>query len=573
LKQSVKQQIVDGFITSIKAQLYEETVSYKEFILEHTFLRGRKFSFKNHEYQEYLLDLIQNNPGCIFSVSKCSQIGLSEIVNRLVLARMAVRAGTSALISFPSITFSQEVFKTRFASVIRESSKLSGLINYNNDSASVKEFYNGSIAYALGGSKQSEKSLLNRPIDTILIDEFDRQDLQVIGSYRSRMTHTPANERLIVNISTPTVDGLGIDAQVKDCGIIHKPLMQCPCDHVFEPDYYTHIRIPGFDREISMLTKETAAGLDLSKAYLECPECKGEINAENMRTVWQVTENPKAQRRRIGLILDPFVALGFQPIPDLVEASLDYTSNIEWLNQGLGKVAKSSDSTLDIGKLIFKSDKGVRGVNIFGLDFGKECHWLRGVIRDDTSIHVADTKVVSLGDIEEFLEDEHRKRVFVAGVMDSQPYTDLVYRLIKRYLRVFSAIYISPNPPRPELYSLTMSDRMNETVRQININKSLAMDNFATILQDFFTFEPTVYEAAIAKHFLDMRRVRDYRFDENIYKWEKSQKGRDHFWHTAIYLYIASKLASLGLETVCKLPVLVGKINPELRRQNERRRR
>lgn len=562
--------ITRNFLAALKSQLEEESVSYKDFIKKETYLNGRRFSFKGHEYQEYILDVIQDNPGCIFSVSKCSQIGLSEIANRFILARMAIRAGTSALVSFPSITFSQEVFKTRLSSVIRTSPRLNGLINKTNDSASIKEFNNSSIAYALGGSKQSEKSLLNRPIDTILVDEYDRQDTKVIGSYRSRMTHTPARERVIINISTPTVDGIGIDAAIKECGIVHTPWIKCPhCGAEFIGDYYEHIVVPGFNESLHMLSKEAASSLDLSQAYLKCAECGEKISEEEKLTVWKVETVEGAQAKRIGIVLDPFVALSFQPIGDLVEASLDYTSHTEWLNQGLGKVAPKSDSTLDLGAIKFIHEPVTKGTKIFGLDFGKQCHWMSGVLKPDTTLHVYDSQVLGLADVEEFLKEQFGQHAFAVGVCDSQPYTDLVYRLVKKYPRLFSAIYIAPNPPRPELYTLKLRDDHGEVVRQVNINKSLAMDSFANSLSELVTFESSTYDSTIQKHFLDMRRVRDYRFDQDIYKWQKSQKGRDHFWHSANYLYIASKLCMGGYSSSFCTPVVMKTMNPDRVRRNK----
>ncbi len=176
-------QLVETFLASLKAQLDPRSATYKAFITDHTYLEGKNFSFRDHEFQEYVIDVVENNPGCTFSISKCSQIGLSEIFNRLILAKMAVKPGTSVIVSFPSITFSQEVFKTRLSSVISSSPQLSALKDPNNDSASVKAFHNDSIAYALGGSEKSRSSLLNRPIDTVFVDEYDRQDPDVVSGY------------------------------------------------------------------------------------------------------------------------------------------------------------------------------------------------------------------------------------------------------------------------------------------------------------------------------------------------------------------------------------------------------
>ncbi len=559
-----------AFLISLRAQLSKNSLSFRKFLSEETFLGGQKFSFKDHEFQEYICRIVENNIGCTISVSKCSQIGLSEIFNRIILARMAVRPRTSALVSFPSKSFSQEVLKTRFAGVIRESPMLKTLINPHNDSASVKEFYNGSIMYALGGSTQSSTTLLNRPIDTVLVDERDRQDPDIVSGYRSRMTHTPPEERLIVNISTPTADGVGIDAEIKEARELHTPWIGCPCGHEFIGDFYENIVVPGFNDHLQMLTKTKAAELDLSQAYLECPECKLKLTKKNKKTVWKVTINKKGVAKKIGITIDPFAAMGFITIPDLVEASTEYTSHVEFLNQGLGRTADKLDSSIDAGALEFTSEN-VRGMHVFGLDLGKTCHFLHGIMRADTTVHIIEAHIIPLGKLEEFLADQHKRYVFAAGVMDSQPYTDLVYKIVKRYPRIFSAIYISPTTPIPEMYKLKMTDKHNEVVRQVSINKNPVMDAFAGSLKDFYTFQSSPMDAVILKHFTDMRRVRDYRFNEMIYKWIKSAKGEDHFFHTGVYLFMATKLALAGLNTAGAIPVVIKKINVENKRRELRK--
>lgn len=566
-------KIYNRFLTAVKTQLYSDTSSYKEFITKHTYLKGKPFSFKNHEFQEYIIDLIQDNPGKIFAISKPSQIGLSEILNRLILSIAAVKPGTAILVSFPSITFSQEVFKTRLSPIINSSPELRVLINKDIDSSSCKAFYNESIMYALGGSVQSNTSLLNRPISIVFVDEVDRQDAKIISSYATRMVHTSNPlDRLTLYVSTPTAEGIGINHLISKSGIIHRPYTKCPCGHEFIPDFYEDVVIPGFDEPMTLLTSEKAAALNLDLAYLQCPECKGEINKENRGTVWKIEYNEKASSDNIGVELNPFAAMGFRTMPALVKDYVNMEDDSEFQQQMLGKTADTNATTVNLANIIF-TKSAVSGVNIAGLDLGKECHWMHGVQKSDTTVHVVNSQIVKLSELEDFLKEQNKAYTFSAIVADSEPYADLIYKLVRVYPRFFSAIYISPKPPKPELYTIKLVDKLNEMVRQIAINKTLAMDAFAGGLKDFFTFESGPYDAAITKHFTDMRRVRDYRFDENIFKWVKSSKGRDHFWHTAIYLYLASKLAYSGLSSAFAVPIVANVINVERKRAEMRLRR
>jgi len=564
-------RLYDAFLVSLKAQMRPEALSYKTFLTEKTFLAGEPFSFDGHEYQEYICDVLEANPGKTINVSKPSQIGISELFNRIVLAALAVRPRTSALVSFPSITFSQEVFKTRMASIIKESPYLDLMLDRANDSASVKGFINGSIMYALGGSRQSNSSLLNRPASAVFCAEVDRPDTDIMSGYATRMVHTKEDERLTLNVSTPTIDGIGINGMIQQCRYVHVPYVKClHCNHEFLPDYYDNVVIPGYTEPLQMLTQASAAKLDLSETYLECENCKKPLDYDTSTTAWRIRENLDGSLDEIGIELNPFIIMSFRSMAALVRDSVKMSSDIEFINQCLGKVAARSQSSIDVSAIIFMT-KRTQGPKVFGLDMGKRCHYLRGVISPDTTIHVEDASIINLPDLEGFLQEEHAKHIFSSGVMDAQPYADLVYRLVKEYPRLFSAIYVSPNPPKPELFSLKMSDKLGEMVRQVSINKPLAMDSFVGNLGDTYTFEPGIYDTILVKHFTDMRRVRDYRFNEMIYKWMKSSKGEDHFFHTAVYLFMAARMAYLGINTAIAVPTVIRTINIEEARRKLRR--
>ena len=568
-------KIYADFLESVKAQISSEYSSYERFMVEETYINGKAFSFKDHEYQEYCTRLVENNPGKYFYITKCSQIGISEWAYRLFLARAKVRPGSATVISFPSRSMSMEMFKTRVSPIIDDSPALRSLINRNTDSASVKGFYNGSMLYALGGNRthSSATTLSSRPLSGCLCDEYDKQDINIITGYLSRMTHTKEEDRLVVSVSTPTVADMGIDAAIKDCRVVHTAMIHhLTCGHKFVGDFFEDIVLPGYNKNLRNIANSDAINIDISLAYLRCPSCGEEIEVDDRDTYWDVSINPEGNADNIGVVLDPFCAKAFVKPKDLIKAKLRYTDNVEFMNQSLGRTAHKSESSIDITKIHFVNIDDPPGQHIFGLDMGKNCHYMRGILRPDTTVHVAEMRVIPLSQIEEFIANENKQHIFAAAIMDSQPYSDLVYRMVKQYPRLFSAIYSSPVPPMPELYKLRNVDKHQEVVRQININKPLAMDGFIGALHDFYTFQVGPYDEIMKKHFSDMRRVRDYRFEEMLFKMEKSSKGEDHFFHTAIYLFMAAKLAQADVATLGMVGAVLKIMNPARRRaQNSRR--
>jgi Phage terminase large subunit gpA, ATPase domain len=557
------------FITGLKARVDPTSSTLVYFLTEKTYLNGKKFSFLNHEYQEFLTELIQDNPGFTFVWKKPSQIGLSELANRIILSRMALRPGEGVLISFPSKAFSQEVIKTRIADAISESPALRDLQDKEVDSASVKKFLNNSILYGLSGSKGTS-SLLNRPIATCMIDEVDRQDVDVYSGFRSRQTHTAPEDRLNLLISTPTAPSVGIDAEFDDCNVQYSAMLRCDCGHEFDPDYYKDVHIPGYNDSLKLLTKTKAAALDLTAAYLECPGCGCHLTTRNSEVFYDKKINPLGTKKRIGVALTPFVAMSFISIPDLVESSITYTSHVEFLNQGLGKTATLKDSSIPVGHIHFIPDES-RGMRVIGLDMGKMCAFMSGVVRGDTTIFIDTIEYLKLSEIEKFFTAFMAEFPTVAAVMDSMPYTDLVYRMVRKFPRLFSSIYSDPVPQPPELYKLKMTDKHGELVRQVNITKNKMMGMMANSMDDFISFAPTPYNDIVVDHITSMRKVRDYRYQEMIYRWVKPKDGQDHFFHATTYLYTASKLAladlALGGGTA---PIVIHKINPDKLRAKRR---
>jgi hypothetical protein len=105
----------------------------------------------------------------------------------------------------------------------------------------------------------------------------------------------------------------------------------------------------------------------------------------------------------------------------------------------------------------------------------------------------------------------------------------------------WGAVYSAPRQPQPELYKLKRVEA--EGVRQVTIQKNAMFDHVAgMIASEQIVFKSGPFDGIILKHLTDMRRMRDMQFDEMRYKWVKSAKGTDHFFHTLIYLVTASKL-------------------------------
>ena len=322
-----------------------------------------------------------------------------------------------------------------------------------------------------------------------------------------------------------------------------------------------------------LITKSTISGLRVDDAYLRCPECKENADQDERQIKWVVTRNEQFPATTIGVRLNPWVAHSFIKLPDLIRASVTFTSYTEFLQQALGKTALLSDSALDRSVFTFSSEQKPEGVHIFGLDMGKQCSWMQGVLKHDTTVRITESKLVPLNELEEFLEQKHKDFAFSCGVMDQQPFADMSYRLVRKYPRLYSCIYINPTTPIPELYKIKQNDKFGELIRQVALNKTLGFDTFFGMLNHQVSFQTSELDGTILMHFLSLRKVRDYtRGDEINYAWVKTSR-EDHFAHSYIYLMTAAKLAISGTNsTFGAIPICIGKMNVEFRRQQLRKR-
>lgn len=529
---------IKRFIDRIHAGVRPDQTSLVRFITEETNINLKPYSFLGHEFQQYFVELIEKDPNIDITAEKCSQIGLSEICFRIVLGKMALFPGYSVIYAMPSKSFAMEVLKTRMSPIIDNSPQLSSLISREVDSASVKMFMNGSILFALGASAQSSQSLINRPVVLALTDELDKCDYDTHTGLRSRQTHSLMGKPRIA-ISTPTVPGIGINAQAEGRQIHYQIVICSHCGHDFIPDYYEQVKLPGYDEPISTLTNEKMRSLELDtdNAYHHCPKCHKSPDLTPPHRRW-VVDNPEV--KKVHLRLSPFDAPSFITPTDLVTSQLTYSSRAEFDNQSLGLPCKLENATIDQSSVEFFHDDPPTGIPIGGLDLGRRSNFMKGIFKDNI-IYVTDYEEIELPNLEHHITHSIISDRLVSVVSDSLPFLDVVHRLANKHPMFWGAVYSVPTQPRPELYKLKVNSE--EQVRQIDIQKNLMMDHVASlIVNGQIKFKSSPFDAQLLKHFMDMRRVRDHRYSDLRYKWMKSNKGVDHWWHALIYLVSATKI-------------------------------
>lgn len=562
------------------------SLSVSGWISQNTTLQGKPFSYKDHEYQKTLLD----DPAKIKYCIKCSQVGISELSVRRIIAMCQLHAEINAMIVLPTAAFASTFSTTRLSTAL-DSSKVARENLYKTDSASVRRFINNSYIYMKGASRGSQA--ISIPVDVLAVDEIDfSEDQSILTAFESRMTHSRLSEAMW--FSTPTVNGYGI-SHLFDNSLQHVEMQKCSrCNHHFVPDYYNDVKLPGFNAPINMLkgpanavpsnnprslkeinffSKALLTQFQVDTAYLACPKCQRPID-QDIKYRQYVIVNPNSNFDEHGYRISPFSAPKFVPPSKMLRKSTAFKSLRDFINNTLGLA--HDDETTGLSEqecsdlFTTTSTPLTTSYQVLGLDFGGTCACLTAQPLFDAGeerliIHSA--QQIPLYKIKtEYMQLLARHRV-ISSVADAMPYTTEVSALQDLDHRLFACMF--SNSKSLELFQLREKEE-DETkamfgLRQISAKKDALMDFVvANIRAGKIIFAQTesnmMMRNTIIKHLRDPKRIKiDTAEGKGQYVWRKSPSGEDHFFLALAYLLLANAIKGLH-GSVAPLPLLLSKI-------------
>ena len=509
-------------------------------ISDNTMSAGKPYSYKNHEYQKKVLDSEARE----VNTRKCSQIGLTEVSVRKALAMCGMIKNFTVIYTLPTAGFAATVSKTRVAPVIQDSPYLKSLLT-DTDNMEVKQFGNGSFLYLKGAA--SSNSPISIPCDLLVHDELDFSDPLVISQYQSRLTHSPYKMKF--RLSTPTIPGKGIDYEFQRSKRYFNFVKCDHCGFYFIPDYYEHVKIPGFTGELLSISKRDLHLHDYTNAFVECPSCGGKPDLGPDHREW-VCENHGDNHVADGIQVSPFDAPKIITPGYLVEASKAYTNIAEFVNFNLGLPYFSQESVLapdEIRGTILSNRWEGFSASVMGIDLGKTCHIVVANCAPDGAMQVVHLEAVPLQMLRERYKElrvKHRVRV---SVIDSLPYTDTVLALQALDQNLWASVYT--NTKGTDLFTVKQRDETPETgmqqLRQINVARDRTFDALmAYIRSGQFSKVTCEHDDEFVSHCTDMRRVKDWNLRNQVieFRWIKSEQGEDHYWFSLSYCFLAKHI-------------------------------
>jgi hypothetical protein len=520
-----------------------------DWIEQNTYLAGRNFSFEGHEYQKFILSRKKPHR----AVKKCSQLGISELKARVVLAMAYLIPGFNQILTLPTTGFANIFSKTRVAPIIQSSELLSDALDRINDSAELKQI-GDSLIYIRGTF--SANAAISVPADALYHDEVDFSDQETLTSFQSRLTHSKYKWRW--NTSTPTVAGYGIDRDFRDTNRYVQVVRCCHCAHVFLPDYRSQVVVPDYSGDVFELDKSRLYRLPRWRdSYLGCPKCRKKVDLSPAYREW-VCENPDIEYGGDGIQLTPFDGPTFITVPNLLEARTRYKRLTDFINFNLGLCHADADSGLSLVDFeVMCALEAFRGFGfVCGIDMGLICHLvvMQVGVEGKTIVQVLTCEVKKL---EETLMKLNRRYSFISIVADAMPYTETVMRLQSVFPMLYGAIYVVKASMLP--YALRDTEQADSKgvleQRQIDINRNVSLDALMYEIRDqriaMVTADSAEYLEDFSNHLVDMKRVkREIEDKQELVVWHKSEQGEDHFHHALHYANVASGFITVARQTL-----------------------
>lgn len=524
--------------------------SISKWVVENTTYAGQPYSYHDHEFQETVLSDISRD----VVIPKCSQVGLSEVSVRMALALVNVLRPYTVAYTLPTAHFAGTFAKTRIDPVITGSKVMRSNIHKTNDNNEVKQF-GDSFLYVRGAA--SSNAPISIPVDHLIHDEVDFSDQEVLGQYVSRLTHS--KWRRTTKLSTPTLPGFGIHRAFQETRR-HFNMCKCHhCGHWFVPDYYKHVQIPGYKGDLVAITKASLTKLRFQEAELHCPSC-GAVPSLQKEHRQFVCENPEEDFIGAGYQITPFDAPNIIQVPYLVEASTKYDRTQDFVNFNLGLAAEDNEATLtkaDFDTVFVFEDPPGSSVNVMGIDVGNIYHFSVGCVDAWGELFVFHTEAVPMKDARKRYAELRGQYRVVCTVIDSQPHAETVMTLQQTDPNLYAAVYMKSKSlvTHSVVEKEAEEGKGKDYIRQVSINRSRAFDGYMEFVREgrLRVKETPLKDDIIGQH-TSMKRVKVYDNEsgELNFSWQKTD-GNDHFHHSFMYLWMASKIKGVG-KTLIQLP-------------------
>lgn len=518
----------------------DNEVPLGEWITQYTTYRRRPFTYNRFPFQAQ----IANDDHPHLTVTKCSQIGLTEIQVRKFFAMLRRNNGISGIFSLPNDDMRKRLYTTRMSPILQADEIFNPPMGEKPVRRQDLVQIGDSFGYITGCTEGEATSI---PADMLFHDELDLSPGEIIGLYQSRLQGS--DMKITQSFSTPTFMGYGVDRQYS-LSDQHMYLVRCDCCNHWQFPLFDHrfIHVPKLDFEVEKLTDLTAeqiADLDLSGSFVKCEKCNKPLDLSD----------PK-KREWVAMLPDRTQMRGYKVNPFSTDRlSLDYIfhqlsqykekENLKgFYNTVLGEPFTESSAQLqkhEIEKCFMSSGTPPnlsKDVGVYmGIDMGQMCHiTLVGETDENGKEPFVYFDIVNIHQLSERIAELRKVYSIIQGCVDRYPYTPTVDAYRDMTNGLIMPVHFGGNA--------VLMPKMDEGKNLIyyTANRTMMLDRVRTAVVNnatvFAGYGP--YRETIVTHLRDM--VRD-ESPEKEPEWKKLN-GNDHFFFAMAYALLAKRVSN-----------------------------
>lgn len=513
------------------------TDSDADWIAANTTIRGRPFSFLNHEYQ--IRPLNDGSPR--LASHKPAQVGWTEIFIRWAICKSVKHQGFTTIFTQPTKQMAEDFSKGRAKDAIEQCVAAQELLRGGDlDSAQVKRI---GLSYLYFKGTVGKSSAISVPADALVHDETNFSAPDTLDKFKSRIQHS--EWALVRNISTPTIPKFGVSQMYEDsdkkhiqwrctgCGTWQ--ILEWPNSIWFKyPDGWK----PAKDEKVLAHAKsERRRGIPLEAEYL-CCSC-GKVMERSNNWEW-IAEVPGAESWAGGVsgYSMSWMDVVWKKPWDVICASdpelKGYKHIADFYNFVLGQPhlgAKDGVTETDFQTIVdlVTEQKARSDCSFVGIDVGKTCHVSVYEPGWDSTITVARQFTFDGANMETEVDDILEKYNPLAVVIDAMPYELEVDRIITKHKgRVFKTRF------KGEKFTY------DEVIEEIRVPRTkwidLVVDNVRNRVYRYLGGFGAIVETV--RHFENIARISEEDELGNIeYSWVNV--GPDHFVLSQVYAELA----------------------------------
>ena len=449
-------------------------------------------------------------------VKKCAQIGMT-VTATVKAYYLALKCGFNIIFTMASDTDVSEFVKTK-ADKIFQANPIMRKYMFS-DTVGLKQVGNRFIFYK---GTRSKTAPISTTADLLIHDEVDRSDLNIIETYRSRVS--ASKFKGIWMMSNPSLVGVGVDVMWKDSD---------------QKEWF--ITCSGCKEEQTLKWREN---VDEANGIYICKNCRKEItNYERRNGRWKATKpGREISGYHVSQMMAPWLSA-----KDLIKEKIgrgdDYFQNFVLGEPcSVGEEANVRQAILDVWTPKPLTIKPY----YMGIDIGRIKHYVIGSDKGIFKIGTCETRE----DVEELIEKYNPM-----AVMDAGPERTWAEEFRKKYPKLFLNFYrrdkdiaelvkwggTQGGAEDRKNWGIVWSDRtriIDQTLRDIlagEIEFSLTKEDLELYI----------------RHWENIRRiVEETPQKTERYIWEAAPGKPDHFVHATVYYKIARMRSGKVLEVI-----------------------